>query len=75
MLLDKVLITAICNDYEVLRWDNFGKSFVGMTNERASCIEHIQELLGVALTAHRPEARAYAARHYHTVTITIHSAM
>ena len=72
VLHHKLLVALICYYYEVLYWDNIGKSLECVTDERASRAEYVEELLWTLFATHRPEACAYATRHNYTIAITLH---
>ena len=58
---------------DILRRHNLGKSLKGLLKEGFSCVEYVQELLWHRVSANRPKAAAYAARHYNAIKIFIHN--
>jgi hypothetical protein len=72
MLHNQLLVATIRHYDEVLFWNNIIKSFVCMSDERFARAEYVQELLWTTLSAHWPEACAYATSHNHAVTIAFH---
>jgi hypothetical protein len=73
MLQNEVFVALVSHHNEVLDWHNIGKSFVCVSDERATSAEDVQKLFREVLTTLRPKTSAYATSHNNTIAITLHT--
>src|SRR5690606_38828429 len=69
LFADELRIRFVCGHEDVLLWNALPKTVIRSLDERFSCTQHINELLGQFGTAYRPEPATDTTRHNDGVII------
>ena len=72
LLRHQLAVALICHDDDVVCINKTSKSVEGHLEHRFARSQHVDELLRLLLTAHRPQAGTQSSSQYHTIITFVH---